>query len=346
MKERTQSISILRLFSTLMVFVFHFLTAYTEFGKKYFPMYFVVQVFLFLSGYLYGGKKIKSVKKFYAKNFVKILLPAMVTLIIVGVAAIVIYLCGIRLTFSKTGLTGETYLSYGHYWFIGAILFCYLITPILWIIYEFRACNKGNSKKAQALEFFIVFLILADYFISLTGTQRLVTAYVCGFVFRKLKESRKITDIKLTLSLSSALIFVLTTVGCYFLSTHNKTLLTALMRETTCLLLGVSLSVFVLTVFGDVKSKKENRFLNITDKYSYTFFLAHHFFVVATFSELYKSVPSYLNFLISLSLTVFVAIIVDLICAPIIKKTVCAMEKNKKTIQDDLKQELPQDKAA
>lgn len=347
MRERAQSISVLRLFSTLMIFVFHFLLSYTEFGKKYFPMYFVVQVFLFLSGYLYARNKIKSVKLFYAKNFVKILLPSIITLVIVGIAVLVVYICGINLNFYKIGLTGERYTSYGHYWFVGAILFCYLLTPVLWKIYEYRAQTKGNCKKFQVLEFLIIVLILADCVLSLTGTQRLISSYIIGFAFRRLKESKKFANIKLALSLISALIFILATVSCYFLSICGKTPLVALVRETNCLLLGVSLSVFVLTLFGELKSKKENKLLKITDKYSYTFFLAHQFFLFSTFSALYDSLPLYLNFIISLLCSILVSIIVDFVCNPITKKLFPAQKNKCNTMQNnDLENDLLQNKAA
>ena len=82
LKERFIVASVLRLISAILIFVFHYLLTFTGYGKTFFPLYFAVQVFLFISGFLYGDKKIKSLKDFYLKNFVKILVPVIVVLII------------------------------------------------------------------------------------------------------------------------------------------------------------------------------------------------------------------------------------------------------------------------
>ena len=64
---------------------------------------------------------------------------------------------------------------------------------------------------------------------------------------------------------------------------------------------------------------KANFVLKFSDKYSYTFFLTHQFFLVAGFATLIDTLPTWLFIIVALLFTILTAVIVDIISAPIIK---------------------------
>ena len=90
-----------------------------------------VQVFLCLSGYLYGRKSIDDELFFYKKQFIKILIPYYLVVIIAIIAQVIF----VRNEISVARIV-KTLLCYGtlnggeHLWFVPTILFCYLLTPL------------------------------------------------------------------------------------------------------------------------------------------------------------------------------------------------------------------------
>lgn len=91
-----------------------------------------VQIFLCISGYLYGGRDISDDIMFYKKQLVKILVPYYITVIIVIVIQTFLFPQYIDLS-----IIVRTILCYGtlaggeHLWYIPSILMCYIMTPLL-----------------------------------------------------------------------------------------------------------------------------------------------------------------------------------------------------------------------
>jgi hypothetical protein len=222
------------------------------------------------------------------------------------------------LPLTKVALNGETLVTYGHFWFIYAILLCYLITPALHYIYDFHSSKQGNAKVVQLLEIVIALVIIANFILSAFGQQLMVVAYIIGFLFRKFKDSKSFNDSKIALVCICVICFVLATAVCFLLSKHTFTHSLTLMREILCSVLGVSLTVAVLSLTNATEGKG-NIILKVSDKYSYNFFLTHQFFLIAGFAETLTALPTWLFIIVAFLLTVLTAVIVDLISAPIIK---------------------------
>ena len=102
-----------------------------------------VQIFICISGFLYGQRKIDNGYRFIKKRFIKILSSYYICLLmdivlLYGFSPQSVDIKGIILmVFCKGTITGL-----GHLWFVGTILFCYLLTPILSRIYEFQESKK------------------------------------------------------------------------------------------------------------------------------------------------------------------------------------------------------------
>ena len=98
-----------------------------------------VQIFFILSGYLYGGKEIKDPIKWIGQQFKKILIRYYIFLFI----AIGLYIIFVSNVLSIESIVSSFFCvgvikGIGHLWFVGYILFCYLITPYLSQLTSFR----------------------------------------------------------------------------------------------------------------------------------------------------------------------------------------------------------------
>ena len=91
-----------------------------------------VQIFLFLSGYLYGNKdKIEGITCWYCNRLKRILIDYYL-FIFPGILFAILFNKNITLTqiISLISFSGSGgYLAFDHLWFISTILFCYFLTP-------------------------------------------------------------------------------------------------------------------------------------------------------------------------------------------------------------------------
>lgn len=142
-KEHFYSISLLRMVAMLSIVSCHIFQYYGNFLAWWFNA--GVDVFLIISGYLYGLRKYEFANtkecfyftgRFYRKEFLKLLVPYYLML------AVVIPLCFLLkansfvqlaklIVFQKSGVTG-----FGHIWFFRYILVCYFLTPFWYFIPE------------------------------------------------------------------------------------------------------------------------------------------------------------------------------------------------------------------
>lgn len=80
MNNKDYSISIIRLISMIMIISCHILQGLNN--NFAFWINTGVQLFFFVSGFLYGKKKISNIKEFYKKRMEKILFPYIIVFII------------------------------------------------------------------------------------------------------------------------------------------------------------------------------------------------------------------------------------------------------------------------
>ena len=122
-----------------------------------------VQIFLVLSGFLYGSKDIKEPIKWLKRNINKILLPYYIFILI---SISLYYIFAPNLISPKRIIEAlfcvGTIQGIENLWFVGYILFCYLLTPYLAILTKYL---KDKSKKHNIivlLLFFLIFFIISD----------------------------------------------------------------------------------------------------------------------------------------------------------------------------------------
>ena len=293
--KKFTNISLLRLISTLFVFVYHIVISITPLYKQYFPLDLTVQSFLFISGFLYANKCIKSIKEFYLKNIIKILIP--VIIFVISYFSILGVLSSFNINFSLSffNLSGKELFSLGHLWFIPAIILCYLITPIIQYVSNSFIDKEQNLNKKLA--FFFVFLlafaVLVNIFLVVTETQMVILPYISGYFFKKYYT--KFINKKKTTILFSLILLLISSALFYFVKNYLSaseliiTGLTAFIEFVQAL----SFSVFILITF-DYLNKKKLKFLTFSDKYSFSFYLCHHVFLVGTGGLVLTGITNYL----------------------------------------------------
>lgn len=145
-----------------------------------------VQIFFFMSGYLYSNKEIDKPVKWFKKNALKIMKPYWIYL--VAIIPIIYMLDASRLSVHKVlmaflGLQGfgegSAIEGLGQHWFISYILLCYLITPLLPKICEKIGGYRilGAMILSQAVT--IPFALLLNFKVAYIWT------YVCGYIYGK-----------------------------------------------------------------------------------------------------------------------------------------------------------------
>jgi len=314
-KKKQINISLLRLFSTIIIFVFHILLATSvNYAKGFFPFYFGVPIFLFISGYLYSNKDITNVKQFYKNNLIKILKPTLLFLFIYLLSVLIFSLINNINFFSliiNINEFGQSYspIGIGHLWFIIAIILCYFITPIIQKIYK---SEKLTKNKKLLLYFFICMLDI----ISLSFASLIFLPFIIGFLF--FKNKNKINNNKICLILIF-IIFLLCLPLYFFVYKFNVTniflnLILKYIKEFFVVILGVNFSIIFLKIFENIKINKFfNKILNYSDKYSFLFYLCHHIFILGIFNIFNLTKYYWLNILLIFITTIISVIILELL---------------------------------
>lgn len=127
MNNKDYSISIIRLISMIMIISCHILQGLNN--NFAFWINTGVQLFFFVSGFLYGKKKISNIKEFYKKRMEKILFPYIIVFIISLLLEFVLLkrqyslkkIFGCIIGFG--GFTGNISIL-SHTWFVSYILLC------------------------------------------------------------------------------------------------------------------------------------------------------------------------------------------------------------------------------
>lgn len=276
-ENESRAIKYIRVGSMLAIVICHILQSYAN--RWAFVFNIGVQVFLVLSGYLYGKKIVTNWKKWAVGRVRRVYVPMFLFLIIV----LPLYLFFHREIFSwkayalnYLNLQGIPFVMGGgmlqgirHLWFITAIMFAYLSTPILqWL-----------CKYAEWL-FPLLLLCVGVSYVLIPGSfvfaASWVFLYAIGYLYNHLNKKR-IYDIGLVL-LEIALIVMIALdfniVEAYF---HP---LNRVFHDVS----GVFLVIIGIRGLSRMKIKNIPNIVELFDKYSFHVFIVHYFFVIGPFS--------------------------------------------------------------
>lgn len=246
-----------------------------------------VQIFFFMSGYLYGSKENIDTIQFYKKRIVKVYLPYFIyiTIVILVLTAfsnaltikqiIGAYLCRIPLPFS------------GHLWFITALFLYYFTLPFI-----------ANSFKKNHLSTFILFIFFGGliYIYNWTYCIWYILFYL-GFLSKKYDFTKKLCYPALIISI---LIPVILGKDLNIKSDNFPNIIFHFA-------LGTFLFSFMLKYINGNITK-----YIIWKGYSYEIFLVHVLFLLGPLSVLHLTPYGFINIIIFLILAYTAAVLLSI----------------------------------
>ncbi len=266
-----------------------------------------VQIFLLISGYLYGKKDIGDCLNFYRKNFIKILVPYFVVLLPMIILHVVFVKDTSVFSMIKAVLLVNTIPGGEHLWFIPTILMCYLITPLVNILLK-----KAEKYKYLSLYCFFLTGVIALFFLLFVNTFNgiWISCYVLGMVFGKFEN--KVNVLKNILLVS----VLLNVVQIYFDYIAINIISNNAYYNYFCNMAHLTLGFFLFwtgkKVFSHIYLEQYviRKVCDFSDKHSYPAYLFHQFVILGPLSLLEITNNVILNIVIVFSLTIIISILV------------------------------------
>lgn len=273
--KKDYAISILRLVSTVCIVLCHFFQYYDIDLAWRFNM--GVQIFLLISGFLYGCTYEHFTVEKVWKNIKKIFVPY---LIFIAFALVLhcIFNFG-ALSFKR--VTKQIFLLYflpglGHLWYVPLILFLYAVTPFL-AFFKKKIAEKNAWLSIIYKVVFIGVLLMVNMRYFSAFEYCWTFCYLVGFLFAENFKKPNVPFLAL---------FILLAVGAvllqYAVFVRGWTVYNEESRAFTAVLLfGVAYTLLRLIPF-----KADVPLLNMTDTYSYHVYLCHQIFILGPISLL------------------------------------------------------------
>lgn len=312
-QKRDLSISFVRMLAMMFIVICHVMQYYDVELAWWFNI--GVQIFLCISGYLYGRKRILDILVFYRKNFVKILIDYEIV-VFAAVAATVLFTDTVITVEEIAGavLTVSTIAGGAHLWFIPTILMCYLLTPLYERIFSRAEQSHKLLVPAAVLLFVMNELVFRQMFSYFNAAW--VNCYLIGFALRRFQQYR---------FWYTGSAWLLTLTGAVFISIQASVRYLQLITLTDAwrpfyypmcdyghVFLGVALFCsgrVLLRPFCNINLIQ--RILRLSDRYSYQIYLTHHFFILGPLSLMALTANSYVNVVLILLLTVLTAVLLQ-----------------------------------
>ena len=296
--KKNSKYSIIRFISFALIFFCHVFQYYNNPLSNYLNI--GVILFFLLSGYLYGLKEVKLEKKWYLRQYFKIMLPYLILFIIMLLIEKIVL--GNSYSYSLVAKSilgiqgGATIKTLTHTWFISYILLCYAITPFLNLIFNEK---KLKFKNVIILLLGFTILIISNV-LNLTNINvAYVFPYIFGYIYSK-------TNLKCNF------IYIITffLLGIEVAYNHNIIKIQENISYFLILWSHVLIGISIFKILLNIKEVKYNKFLYFIDKYSYYFYLVHQIFILNSFSLMkYSFVTSLFATIISGVLLFFITLV-------------------------------------
>lgn len=309
--QRSSSISLIRLIALVFIINCHKMQWLNLELAWWFNV--GVQIFLCISGYLYGQKDVGELTSFYSRRFKKILIPYFIVFISYGLLQFFFAKdVFVASSFLKGLLVNASLKGAGHLWFVATILMCYVLTPLL-EAYRNRYVKNRKSwivLTLLAVEITVVFFGLFDKFFNPVWISFYVIGYALG-----INEKQKHINTKVLTSLIGVVALIGNAIQIYCSYVIHKDF-----PEYQCfcdfnhVMLGVFLFLALMILCDKLQlGKGMNGLLRFTDKYSYEMYLVHHLIILGPFSLMALMGVNAVNIVIILVMTVLLAMMLKYI---------------------------------
>lgn len=324
------SLAVLRVMAIALVVLTHFGQYYAKgIGLWFYNGITCVNITMASSALLYSARDIKKPMKFYLNNFIKILTPYYIYISIMAL---------LYIAFAPTYITLSDYIGslfcvttirgLGHFWFLRAILLCYLFTPFLYLFT--KHLRKFNSIipiiLTTILQRLLFYLHTKEIEIVFCYYGCYLTAYFIGVMFRNYS----------SINLNKVCIFFI--IICIIVSIAYGTVAYNFVKQTPlakeifstfkdfpsayykltdafCYFLGLTVFFVLYKLFGMINYNEiptVKKILKVASDYSFYVFITHHIFIMG---------PEPFNFShMNTNLFVRVTFLLSIICAIPLKK--------------------------
>lgn len=288
MKKNT-AVSYARFIAMIMIVLCHYFQFYSIELAWWFNV--GVQVFLIISGFLYGQREINDPIVFLQGRCKKVLMPFYIYLF-----GITIYLrFVIHKSLSVASIVGaftgaNPYKGTEHLWFVPYIMFCYFITPLLYAL-KTRIEKKSVSYKALVLGIILINLEILYRSYGFYFRPSRVICYIVGYFYAiqiegcktNHKERKRLTwTIVICAMLFNMIrIYFKYISGIKFVGTATS--LFDIFEQYSHVALGFAIFVVCFEVLANAKY---NILLKASDKYSYYIYIVHHIIINSPYSIL------------------------------------------------------------
>lgn len=318
--NRDISISFIRFFAMASIVISHMMQYYEYPLYKWFNI--GVQIFLCISGYLYGFREFKvKIADFYKKQFIKILMDYYIVVIPVMLLQFTFKRGEISWIQAVTCLFTNGRINGGeHLWYIPYILYCYLWIPAMIYLFDKVSVSKVRTHlRLVGLMSLMVLLSITfiPYFNSAWVNCFIIGLFIgrCQFNQINLKVTKGIICLS-AIAMNSLQIYLVYVKEIIF--TGAKLKLFEMFCDYAHVALGCSIFILIQAVYqGVLKGRKQIKFvgyvLKLSDKYSYDIYLTHQFFILGSFSLMMFTTNKTVNILIILLLVIITSIIVNAI---------------------------------
>ncbi len=322
--NRDIRISIIRILATIGIVLCHILQEYGNPLANWLNVN--VQIFLFMSGFLYGNKTIENKILWLKNRFIKILVPYYIFFAIALIAYIILKrellsLSNIFTTFFCLQLFGKDITGLGHLWFIPLILLCYIITPILQVIRQ-----KISENKKYWLLVLLIILIVHCLIIIPTINMRYITSlviYIIGYFislfYQKSKKIKRFSSIIITII--AILLVILEILMPIFISNTILYKIISFAIYYRNLFLGIAIFMILYNLIGRIRKNKfyyTNNILSTLDSYTFYIYLTHCIYILGPMSLLYITNNIIINYIITFAMITISSIILKNISSKVI----------------------------
>ena len=313
--KKDYSISFCRLLAMVFIITCHILqrdNVVTDVGKiqiKWAAWFNVgVQMFLFISGYLYGRKGTLNTAKFIKSSTLKILVDYYIFATIV----IALYVISPVVTVSKIDLLGLYMFlpveGVEHLWFVSTILICYLLTPILKAILDEVQNNNDLFFWVNVVGLLVVVHLFHARFLA--SDRAWTNCYILGMVYSYLEKRKRENRYCFYIMISMGIVLLLITqllCDIYSITTHYNLIL-----QYGHVFLGVGLVIVFRKIFSIIRSTGYGgAILDWSDQYSYDVYLVHHILIQSKFACVEYIPQRILAIPLALVLTVLFAVLLN-----------------------------------
>ena len=262
-----------------------------------------VQVFFFISGFLYGQKKIEDPKIFYKKRLLKILLPTSLLVFLVFIIEGLILRARsyniFSLVGSLVGLGGFSAMAspiLSNLWFVSYILLCYLMLPFLQQIFIKNGEFKRNVKILIILMGIIQ--ILSSYHV-ISINPAWINNFIVAYFFGRYSNDEKranvmsISFLILTLAMLPLAIILQEKLNIWLPGQIQKH--AYFFIDYGHVLLGCSIFIVLYRLLPKINRPWIAKILDLIDSYSFFIYLVHQIFILGGASLLFITKNSFIN---------------------------------------------------